>query len=600
MSSIPLSLRDELIASLRHTEQQTENIFMLLAESLPALVREMNQSIERSQNAIACMDGRADGCGEGLQITSLLTETREEMERGAHRFHAMSDSDSSLFSRLQDGIEQLQTITDLIDRIRMDSEDMELVSLNAMTVALKAGTAGRAFSYITEELKRLANRTIALAEEISERGKGLLNTFRALEEALNDARAFQTNLIESFEQRIFTSFRDFQAAVDTTVTGLGNLQDESTELRRPVNGMMEAIQLQDLIRQSIDHIILALQAIEPEEQLDDATELLDELAFTRRIPQLAISLIDDVARQIDESVATFSNLTEEAESKRAELEDHRTAFVEGRNTDTSHPTDESQTTLEDRFQNASSLLRDLLSDLDRNIEKKELLVRRSNEITKEVEELETRFRSFNTLVTRFHSIDIASRIEVAKQEVLRSMGTTSNQMNELTKQIEQDVDASLAATQEFIKSTSTVIGAHQQQFQEQRSFVQHFSESIRERYHALDAGRDEVSSVVNQFSLFTDGFLRVFSESKENGSKLALLSQALRELKTKLNQIQEQIDGRYHEELANRGLETWQIENDRLQAIIDRFTIFGHKAQAGRLAGLEVEEGVGAGEITLF
>ncbi len=594
MSSIPLSLRDELIRALRETEEQTERIFMVLAERLPALVSEMKRSLARSQSAVADSDGQDAPAGHTLQITALLEETRGIMEESAHQFRAMSESDQVLFEQLQTGIQQLHSIAESIGAIRMDSEDMELVSLNAMTVALKAGSAGRAFSYITDELKRLANRTIGLAESISGRGQALLEAFQELEQTLDDARQFQTNLIESFQSRIFSTFDDFSSAVRDTMSGLRQLHEESYQLQNPVNGMMEAIQLQDLIRQSIDHIILALEAIQPEDQLTDEDQLLDELAFVRRIPDLAVSLIDDVARQIDNSVQTFSQLIQEAESKRSRLEEDRERFIQGQ-------TSTGEQSLNERFDEAARLLKELLSDLDRNVQKKELLVSRSTQITKDVEHLEDQFRSFDTLVTRFHSIDIASRIEVAKQEVLQSMGNTSDQMNALTKQIERDVDESIATTQDFIKTTSSVIATHQKNFHEQRLFVERFTESIRRRYDALQESRSEITNSVQGFSLFTEGFHRVFEENKESGEQLSTLSRALRGLESQLHTMRDAIDSQYREQLRNRGLESWTIENDRLQEIIQRFTIFAHKQQASELAGLdEVDDSAEAGEVTLF
>ncbi|HKK48465.1 MAG TPA: hypothetical protein VJ932_05175 [Alkalispirochaeta sp.] len=594
MSSIPLSLRDELIRALRDTEEHTERIFMVLAERLPALVSEMKRSLARSQSAVADTAGDDANSGRTLQITSLLEETRGIMEESTHQFRAMSESDQALFEQLQTGIGQLHTIADSIGAIRMDSEDMELVSLNAMTVALKAGSAGRAFSYITDELKRLANRTIVLAESISGRGHALLEAFQELEQTLDDARQFQTTLIESFQSRIFSTFDDFSSAVRETMNGLRRLHEESYQLQDPVNGMMEAIQLQDLIRQSIDHIILALEAIQPEDELTDDDDVLDELAFVRRIPDLAVSLIEDVAQQIDNSVETFSQLIQDAESKRSRLEENREQFIQGQ-------TSTGEQTLNERFDEAAELLKELLSDLDRNLQKKELLVSRSTQITKDVEQLEDQFRSFDTLVTRFHSIDIASRIEVAKQDVLRSMGNTSDQMNNLTKQIERDVDESLTTTQDFIKTTSSVIATHQKNFHEQRLFVERFTESIRRRYDALQESRSEITHSVEGFSLFTEGFHRVFEESKESGKQLSTLSHALRGLETQLHTMRDAIDSQYHEKLKSRGLGSWTIENDRLQNIIQRFTIFAHKQQASELAGLEeVDDSVEAGDVTLF
>lgn len=203
MSSIPISLRDQLIEQLREIEQKTESIFMVLAESLPSLVTEMKESLNQSQSALACMDQSSDeGCRDGIELSAVVGAIRSEMERGAARFQAMSERDTQLFGRLQNGITQLEEIAEAIDAIREDSEDMELVSLNAMTVALKAGNAGRAFSYITEELKRLANRTITLSESISERGTRLIENFRELERTLNDAREFQESLVGNLQSRI--------------------------------------------------------------------------------------------------------------------------------------------------------------------------------------------------------------------------------------------------------------------------------------------------------------------------------------------------------------------------------------------------------------
>nr|MDA3950712.1 hypothetical protein [Spirochaeta sp.] len=514
MNSIPISLRDQLIDNLRMIETQTEDIFMVLAESLPQLIAEMKASLAQSQEAITCMDStHRNGRDGGVEISSLVSAIRDEMERSATTFQTMSQRDDELFTRLQNGISQLETISDSIGDIRRDSEDMELVSLNAMTVALKAGTAGRAFSYITEELKRLANRTIGLSEEISKRGGELIENFRHLEQSLDDARSFQGDLVAGVQNRIATALNELDTAVQTTVSNLTELREESAELQRPVNGMMEAIQLQDLIRQSIDHIILALEAIKPESDLVTDTALLDELAFTRQIPELASRLIDDVAEQIDGSVATFLSLTTEAEQKLSELQAAQHSFLSGNSVSSS--TADDGTSLDARFQHASQMLQTLLDDLERNIKKKESLVTRSGAITKEVEELESQFKTFTTLVNRFHSIDIASRIEVAKQEVLRQMGTSAEQMTTLTRTIETDVNRSLEATQEFIKSTSVIIERHHAHFQEENRFVHDFSSSIRDRYQALTDSRQAVVQVVGGFSLFTDGFVDVFATSTE-------------------------------------------------------------------------------------
>jgi len=597
MSVIPFTLRNELIASLQSIESETGTVFLGLAETLPALVKEMNKSLERSEATLGCMsDADGSGCTDDLDVGALVRDTRAVMDGGSQEFRKLSNGYTTLFTDLQENIGTLETIAASIATIKLDSEDMEIVSLNAMTVALKAGTAGRAFSYITEELKRLATRTIALSEQISGRGSELISSFRDFESTLQEARSFQSQLFDNFQSRIGQSFDEFQLAVETTLAGLQELRERSVDLKKPINGMMEAIQLQDLIRQSIDHIILALEAIKPEEELQDDETLLDELSFLRSIPELAAALIDDVANQIDESVNTFLQLTNDAESRLEALERDRTEFINGR----IHLHNGRDVDLEEVFETAALLMNDLLRDLEANITNKASLVERSTTITTNVEQLEEQFKQFDTLVTRFHNVDIASRIEVAKQETLRQMGTSSEQMTRLTAQIERDVDESLSTTRAFIASTDAIVARYREQYKHEAAFVSRFTKDLKEAHDALTEGRVRVTETVAGFSLFTEGFYRVFSSNTENGHRLSQLADSIRGLKAELTAMEEAIEDRYNQTLADRGIKEWEISSDRLKEIIERFTIFAHKKHAGDIAGFEVNDGVEAGDITLF
>lgn len=598
MGALPISQTTALVAALRKIENRTEEVFLELARALPELVNEMKRSLATSEETISVLEtGSTAHCGAG-NVQDLVSETNDAVRGWATQFDHLAERDSALFEQLHDAIGKLEEITASIARIRLDSEDMEIVSLNAMTVALKAGNAGRAFSYITEELKRLSNRTVALSESVSRSGQDLIGSFSLVEQELEETRAIQNRFLETFRTRITSSFTDFEQAVHAMVDGSRDLRSRSMELQTPVNRMMEAIQLQDIIRQSIDHIILALDVIKPEEALDSPEAVLDELTFLRDIPQLGIRLIEDVARQIDESTDIFFSLTSQAEDQLEELERERRAFMSGtiqvgtdRNQDVS---------FEHLMGEMSSILDELVQDLNTNLRRKEQLATRSEAITKNVEQLQNSFRTFHTLVNRFHSIDIAARIEVAKQDVLRSMENSTEQMTSLTRKIGQDVESSLAVTREFIDSTAAVMESYRNAFREEAAFAERFQTDMRKRHDNLRCGWDRISAAVGDFSLFTDRFFSVFSTSKENGMKLRETSVEIRGLITQLRAMTESIEQRYQEVLRENGLEEWTVENVRLRDIIERFTIFTHKEHAGQLAGFDVEQGVPAGDITLF
>lgn len=585
-----------LIERMRGIERETEALFLSLADTIPSLVREMRHSLEESERSIACMvGGGIAGCLDNSDFARLISETREHVLKGAAELDAVAAEDSTLFAQLNAEVEQLGEIKAAIMAIQNDSEEMELVSLNAMTVALKAGNAGRAFSYITDELRRLSARTIALGERVSAGGDQLQAAFTSLERALSEAAQAQSDLFAVFRGRVEGSFTELKGAAERTIDVLTRLRDDSAALRQPIDGMMEAVQLQDILRQSIDHIILALEAGDVDAASPLESHSLDDLAFLRKIPPLAEELVTDVARQIDDGAARFRSLVERARDRLDALERERTSFVAEMDGSTTHD----GRSLEAMFGAANGALRELLGDLQHNAQRKEALVRRSAAITQDVRQLEGQFRSFGSIVTRFRSIDIASRIEVAKSEALRQSGASAEEMTALTRRIAADVDTALSTTHTFIDSTSSVIEAHEEHFIRESRLITDYRTDLEARYTVLTAAKEQVSTVIRGFSLFTDAFVSLFDRTEASAQRLTDLATEVRGLNGTLGELGRQIDAAYEAALARDGRESWEIESSRLRSIIDRFTIFTHKRAAGEEAGLEAV-GAEAGEITLF
>ncbi|MFP4407530.1 MAG: hypothetical protein ACLFPW_03325, partial [Spirochaetaceae bacterium] len=83
-------------------------------------------------------------------------------------------------------------------------------------------------------------------------------------------------------------------------------------------------------------------------------------------------------------------------------------------------------------------------------------------------------------------------------------------------------------------------------------------------------------------------------------SRLEELGRQIEEIEDELSRVEESARNQMEPLLEEVGLESWEIQSERLQSMIDRFTIFTHKQRAGALAGIEVETGATSGELTLF
>jgi len=600
MEILRTDLRDELIEALNRLVAHTEEIYLNLARSYPLLLAETERSLDNSRAMISNVDEESNResvrGGRSTSIETLITQTRKLIEEGSTTFQRMHTKDGELFSALDEGIHKLSSLDEVIGNIKEDSIEMELISLNAMTVALKAGSAGRAFSYITEELKRLSSRTIALTEEITRRGEELLRVFHDFRSSLAEIKEFQERLFSELHGRLDTSFLDFQEGVRRTISALSSISERSTGIRKPLVAVMEEIQLQDVIKQSVDHVIISLKELSASSVVETVEERLDELSFYQQLPALCHVLLEDISTKINHSLSVFRSNLAKARAVIREVERDRSGFVASK-TASDAAQGESLNAL---FDHSAVVLKGLLSDLSQSMAMKEQLADRSRNLMNEVFRLEDDFKSFSVVINRFHSIDIASRIEVVKQNVLQRMSGTVEEMTALIARIENDVNESLNSIKVFIKTISTTVNEFQNVYKEEELFVADFEKNIHGRYEQLFEKKNTVTDTISGFSLFTGNFMSMFDTTSGDLARLEELIADVGTVRASLNEVKRITESEMKSLLDQRGLRSWEIGSEKLQQIIRRFTIFTHKKTAGDLAGFEVETGVESGSVTLF
>jgi len=289
MTTPHVALRERLLVSLTHVVNRSEEIFLDIGRTFPRLMSEMRRSLDNSASLVAGISGDSQTSGRTASRTAavedIITDTQRDIALAGDRFQTMHAADTELFRELDANIEKLTQLEARIEAIREDSIEMELVSLNAMTVALKSGTAGRAFSHITDELKHISMLTIQRTEEVTKLGESLLDTFTTFRTALGEAGAFHEELFGEFRERLHASFKRFSEGVTNTVSALNLIRARSEEVKTPLALIMQEVQVQDLIKQSIDHVVISLNELEDLSDTGTEDQRLDELAFPAGNPR---------------------------------------------------------------------------------------------------------------------------------------------------------------------------------------------------------------------------------------------------------------------------------------------------------------------------
>ena len=141
------------------------------------------------------------GSGKSSSLDTLL-ETLQTLDKEntlsgrteTTHFTNYEEKYAGLFKELNEKIQNLSLINSDISHIKNDSEEMELIALNAMVVSIKSGDKGRAFSKITENLQQLSSSMIALSARLSSEESSLINNVNTLKDLFQEITSCQHNI----------------------------------------------------------------------------------------------------------------------------------------------------------------------------------------------------------------------------------------------------------------------------------------------------------------------------------------------------------------------------------------------------------------------
>lgn len=226
-------------------------------------------------------------------------------------FTALEKRDSKLFDAINSSIDCLASLENQFTDIREDSIDMEVVSLNAKIAAIKAGKHSAGFACISDELRKLSSATTDYTDILTNRGNNVLQNLTSFTRKIETIQKVQQSFYKHFRENLTNIFENYNQEVEELVEHLTSAISEAESVKRPLNNIMEIIQLQDIIRQSLGHVELVLKESNIKTVSGSPNQILDELTFLEILYQLCSDLLGDIKEKISRSINTFSvNITD--------------------------------------------------------------------------------------------------------------------------------------------------------------------------------------------------------------------------------------------------------------------------------------------------
>ena len=227
------------------------------------------------------------------QISEMTTKTNASIKDGMSSMAGLNESalaTSQITSKVIVSIEELEqrsrSISNIVDAINSIAEETNLLSLNASIEAARAGEAGRGFSVVAEQIRKLADQSLNSANEIN----------KIIEEMIA-----QTHDVVETAKQAETIVDTQKQAVSTTTNSFNEMSGHITHLVSSLSTITSNVDTMGVSRDTTLSAIESISAISEEtsaaagnvahtavKQLDSVTKLDDAAGnLAKRAEELA-------------------------------------------------------------------------------------------------------------------------------------------------------------------------------------------------------------------------------------------------------------------------------------------------------------------------
>ncbi len=586
---------DTLKTRLEELGARSAALYLSLARTLPLLLRELETGFAEPERIIAGFSASGGAQASG----GIVREARDVVVEAAEFFGEMGRRDEAMLAAIAQGIERLSRLDERIGAIREIAFEMELISLNSMVTAVKAGLPGRAFSFITDELQRLSSRTVEAAEGITSRGKIILERLTSLRATLSEVHDFQRFFYSGFGERLSSSFGRFQEAAYAIAGSLSEIAGRARGIRAPLARIMEEVQQQDIIKQVVDQVVVSLSKLGEEAGLADEEAMLDTLSFREHIAGLCVSMLDDVGARVGRGVRLFTSELSEIREELDRVEGERLSFLKSTAT---RGTDKGEVIAPWRlsFDESAKVLAEISANIERAKDTKQSIVAETQAVVRELALLEESLQRFARVTSQFYPIKVLSQLEVTKQRLLDKGVTTIEQMSALSERINLEMADALDMVRDVMKQSSEQVRSYALVGRREVIAVEAMAARIGHATGRFLSLRESITSALASFSLYSDAFL-------DNLKSCERAVEGVGELTAEAGAIRSEVGALWREAklmqgkgLSDRRIGSWTVKDERLRGLIEQFTLFAHKRTAASIGGFEVEEGDAEGKLTIF
>ncbi|MDM8215549.1 methyl-accepting chemotaxis protein [Desulfovibrio piger] len=230
---------------------------------------ESAQQLTEAATAMNQMNATVQEVAKNSSAASAASaETRQKAESGAHIVERSLQRIQSVHAtslRLKEDMGQLnehtQAITQIMNVISDIADQTNLLALNAAIEAARAGEAGRGFAVVADEVRKLAEKTMASTQDVGNAIKAIQESAAKSTASVDDA-VFQIEEATGLANESGTALQEIVSMVESTadqINAIATASEEQSAASEQINHSI--FQVSDMSRQTAEAMAEAAKAV---------------------------------------------------------------------------------------------------------------------------------------------------------------------------------------------------------------------------------------------------------------------------------------------------------------------------------------------------
>jgi len=576
-------MNQQTVEILKNISSTTQEVFLDISEKYPQIIKELDYSEFES-----CQEDDEGVCG---RFNSDLKDLNAIIQKVESEFSSMFLSEKELVDNLATRANKVNNIEARLFDVKDLSEELKLLAMNAITASAKVGNRGGAIEIIARRLSEISTNNISATGILMEAGNKIIAANLEFHRSVQEFQTVREAILQVLNQNLKDGISHINRAVMSVFDLVNDISEQSAMTKPHLYSIMSEIQYQDIITQSIQHVVLLAEEFRPLSNFE-GDSYLDEITFQLEAGDIMVDIIDDIIEKIDASVGVFKDRNSSVNQVVQDLHNMITNDVKIQLKDSGR---------DDSFHHLFSLSREnierLLVEMG-NLKAKRQEVRSFGKILLDsISSMTSLLEDIISSTRMIMNISFSMNLEIAKNDVLSHMIYMVKIMKDLSGNIQGKYQESLDETSITQMLIEDDFKGYMEFTDKSNLLSQRFIDDIVGGFSNLEETRGRLENELGEFDVFTNRFYTLFEGTEEKVNNLAQVSDKLKKIKSEVILQKKTLGDTLDDLFKKRNLTTWLITNDRLKDIVDKFTIYAHKKSVD--SDIE-EQTMESGNVSLF